>query len=168
MLNKFKFCPNCKNKLKKISNRLIDCPSCGFHFYFNPAVSNAVILENNQKKILLVKRKFPPKKGFWDLPGGFIEFKETIENSIKREIKEELNINLSQLKYFASYIDRYFYKGFNYHTLCFVFVGKIKNQIPYPGDDAAELRFFKKEEIPFKKLAFTGIKNALKDYLISF
>lgn len=165
MINKFQYCPNCKNKLKKISNRLVDCSVCGFHFYLNPTPANALIIENKNHEILLVKRKFNPKKGYWDLPGGFVETKETIEDSLKREIKEELNINISKFNYFGSYPGNYLYKNLNYQTLCFVFTGIIDNQIPKPDDDAEEIKFFKKEKIPFKKLAFIEVKNALKDYL---
>jgi len=167
VVNAFKFCPRCQKPLKKTSNRLIDCLSCGFHFYFAPAVTNAAIIENKKGEILLVQRKNHPKKGFWDLPGGFVEFKETIEQSLKREIKEELNINLSKIKYFSSYIGYYFYRGLDYPTLCFVFLAKLGRKTPLAGDDANKIKFFKKEKIPFKRLAFIEVRNALKDYLES-
>lgn len=165
-INAFKFCPQCKNQLKKLNQKLVNCSSCGFNFYFNPAPTNALILENKSKEILLVKRKFPPKKGFWDLPGGFVEQKETIEQSLKREIKEELGIEITHFKYFSSYTGNYFYKKMYYFTLCFVFIGKIENQkIIKAGDDAEKIKFFKKEKIPFQRIAFPEIKNALKDYI---
>lgn len=169
MIKKFKFCPNCKNKLKKISHRLVDCPSCSFHFYFNPVPTCALILENKNEEILLVKRKFSPKKGFWDLPGGFIDFKEKAEEAIIREVKEELSLTLKNLKFFGSYVGFYPYKGINYQPLCFFFYSKINNnQIKKikTGDDAGEFIFFPKDKIPWKKLAFIDIKHALADYLI--
>lgn len=164
-ISAFQFCPRCQKPLKKISSRLVDCQSCGFHYYFAPAITNAAIIENKKGEILLVKRKFSPKKGFWDLPGGFVEFGETIEQSLKREIKEELGLNLTNFRYFSSYPGHYFYKGLDYSTLCFVFLGKVKNQKLKASDDAEKIKFFKKEKIPFKRLAFVEIKNALKDYL---
>lgn len=165
IINAFKFCPSCQKPLKKLSSRLVDCPYCGFHYYFAPSVTNAAIIENQKGEILLVKRKFPPKKGFWDLPGGFVEFNETIEKSIIREVKEELDIKLKNFHYFSSYTGQYFYKGIYYPTLCFVFVGKIDGQKPKPKDDAFDLKFFCKEKIPFKRLAFVEVRNALRDYL---
>lgn len=165
IINAFRFCPRCQKKIKKLTDRLVSCFFCGFHFYLSPSITNAAILENKQGEILLVKRKLSPKKGFWDLPGGFIEFKETIETSIKREIKEELGVVITNLQYFSSYPGRYFYKGLLYITLCCVFLGKINNQQPKAGDDAQSLRFFRKEKIPFKKLAFVDVKQALKEYI---
>ncbi|MFN4212614.1 MAG: NUDIX hydrolase [Microgenomates group bacterium] len=168
MISKFKFCPNCKGKLKKIGLRLLDCQSCGFHFYLNPCPTNALIIENNKGEILLVKRKLPPKKNFWDLPGGFLDFKETIKESLIREVKEELNINLKNFtfNYLGSFFDRYFYKGINYHTICFIFYTKIKQKLTFkPRDDVSEIKFLPKDKIPWEKIAFDGIKKALKDYI---
>src|SRR3990167_11236908 len=112
----FKYCPNCKAKIK-MDDRLIDCALCGFHYYLNPAPTNGLILESEKGEILLVKRKVSPKKGYWDVPGGFIDFGENLEESLKREIKEELGIQIFNLKYFISVSVPYLYKGINYHTL---------------------------------------------------
>ena len=168
MVNKFKYCPNCKTNVK-VSNRLIDCTDCGFHFYFNPSPTNGLILENEKGEVLLVKRKYPPKKGYWDIPGGFVDFEETIEESLEREIKEELGIEISHLKYFASTSDRYLFRDINYHTLCFVFLAKaITNQDLSPSDDITEIKFFHKDNIPIDKLAFVSLKEVFIKYLSSF
>lgn len=167
MIKKFKFCPNCKNNLKKI-NHLVDCSKCGFHFYFNPVPTCALILENEKGEILFVKRKLPPKKNFWDLPGGFIDFKEKAEEAIIRETKEELGIKIKEIYYFGSYVGFYPYRGINYQPLCFFYITKLKNsQIKriQVSDDAGDFKFFTKEKIPWSKLSFIDVKMALKDYL---
>ncbi len=163
-MNSFKYCPNCKTKIK-LSNRLIDCTNCGFHFYINPATTNALIIENINSEVLLVKRKFQPKKGYWDLPGGFVDFDESMEESVKREIKEELGIIINEIRYFISIPDRYLYKRFNYHTLCFIFISKAGSEKLTPTDDITEVSFFKKTELPFSRIAFKGIKYALRLYI---
>jgi len=171
MIKKFKFCPNCKNKLEHLSSRLINCPFCYFHFYLNPVPTAAIILENNKGEILLVKRKNSPKKGFWDLPGGFIEFNEKAEEAILRELKEELNLKLTpkSIKFLGSFIGRYFYKGIIYQPLCLVFFTKIGELAKIKvADDVASFSFFKKEKIPWSSLAFPDIKGALKEYIKNF
>ena len=166
MVNKFKYCPNCKTKLQKINNRLIDCLKCGFHFYLNPVPTNALIIENKRGEIILVKRKINPQKNKWDLPGGFLDFNETIEESLSREVKEELNVIIKNFYYLNSYIDRYFYRGFNYHTICFVFYTKIYEDLNFiPQDDVSEIKFFSRNKLPFEKIAFSGVNKALKDYI---
>ncbi len=171
MINKFKYCPNCKKNLQHLSERLINCPSCGFHFYISPAATNAAILESQKKEILLVKRKFEPYIGYWDLPGGFIEYNEPCEESVQREIKEELSIKIKNFTYLCSFTDIYPYKKFNYHTLCFFYTAKLsakqEKDLKY-SDDISGFKFFKKTEVPYDKLAFKGLGYAIKKYLSSF
>ena len=133
----------------------------------NPAPTNGVILENNKGEILLVKRKKNPKKGFWDLPGGFVNINETMEDSVHRELFEELGIHLKNSKYFSSYPDNYFYNGVYEKILGFIFVGKITNEKMVAADDIYSYKFFPKNKIPVKRLAFTSLKKALKDYINS-
>src|SRR3954462_13276808 len=109
----YKFCPKCGHQADKKSEYLLVCPNCGYDFYINPAGTNAVIIENSKGEILLVTRKFDPMKGYLDLPGGFIEVGESLEESALRELKEELGIEILNVKYFGSYPDEYLYQGVN-------------------------------------------------------
>ena len=165
MIKNFIYCPWCKGLLKRIDGRLIDCPKCHFHFYLAPAQTTALIMENSKRQILLTKRKFAPKKNYWDLPGGFINFKETAEESLRREIKEELNITLKQLTYFGSYWSYYPYKKIRYQTLCLAFTSHYDGQKISVNDDVKDYRFFSYKQISLDKISFVDIKTALKDYL---
>lgn len=166
----FKYCPNCKAEVK-VTDRLIDCRACGFHFYFNPSPTNALIFENKKGEILLTKKEGGPKKGFWDLPGGFVEFNENMEEALKREIREELNIEIKDYKYFGSYPGYYPYRGFIYRPLAFIYSSILtlkQTKKLKPADDISEIKFFSKNKIPWSKIAFIDVKTALKDYLSSF
>jgi mutator protein MutT len=164
----FTFCPKCRNELQHNSKFLFVCLKCGSHFYDNPVATNAVILENAKKEILLTKRKYDPAKNMWDLPGGFLQPQENIEQSITRELEEELGIKISVFEYFHSYIDEYLYKGVKSHVLSLVFLGKLDSDILItPNDDVADYTFFSIDKLPFKYIAFDCIRKALKDYLMS-
>src|SRR3989344_7597245 len=122
------FCTICSNKLEKIKESLFHCPSCGQDFYINPCPSNGVILLNEKDEILFVKRKVPPNENTWDLPGGFMDINESAEESVTRELWEELKIKITDFKYFKSYPDRYQFQKINYYTLMFVYVAHIPDQ----------------------------------------
>ena len=165
LIGNFQFCPKCKTPLKHSGQNLIYCSKCCFHFYLAPALTTALILENNKGEILLTKRRFSPKKNYWDLPGGFIDFKESAEASLRREIKEELNIKLGKVKYLGSYWSYYPYKKIRYQTLCLAFRAKYDGQKIIIKDDVTDYRFFPKKEINLKKISFDDVRTALKDYL---
>lgn len=160
----YKFCPRCGNKLEP-SKESLQCISCGFHFYLNPAPTNAIILENDKKEILLVKRKFEPKKGFWDTAGGFILPDESVEQSVKREIKEELNVDVKMTGIIGIYPDKYLFQEIIYPTLNILVTVDIISGTLQAMDDAAEIGFFPYAAILEQQFAFPWIKIGLQDYL---
>jgi ADP-ribose pyrophosphatase YjhB (NUDIX family) len=158
-------CLKCGHIAKKINRNLYTCSNCDFHYYENPRPTNAVIMENEKGEILLVKRAHPPKKGWWDLPGGFVGFNESFEQGAQREIKEELGLSISNLRYINSYHNLYLYKGIYYHTLCVTFTAKLPKQIIKPKDDVASIQFFSRDGIPYKRIAFAAVKKGLESFL---
>lgn len=163
----YRFCPICGDSLIKKEAFSFVCKKHKHHYYINPRPTNAVIFFNAKGEILLVKRKYPPKKGWWDLPGGFTEADETMEESVKREIKEELGIKLRSFRYFSSYPNMYLYKGINSFTLMFVFVSFIDKTTFSLADELVQAIFFPPDKIPYKKMAFPGLGKAIKEYLFS-
>ncbi|MBW9141403.1 MAG: NUDIX hydrolase [Candidatus Aramenus sp.] len=104
------------------------------------AVGGVVV---SKGQVLLVKRAHPPNKGLWAIPGGKVEFGETLEEAVKREIKEEtgLEVKVSELMAVVQLIK----EGFHYVILdfvCEVTGGKLS-----PSSDAEDARFFSRNEI---------------------
>lgn len=161
----FKFCPKCGGHFKKQNKHSLVCSNCDLQYYINPRPCNAVILKNNDGKILFVKRKDNPQKGYWDLPGGFTNPKETMEESVKREIHEELKFDIQDFKYIGSMHDTYNYGGIQAYTFCSVFEGKLPENITLtPSDDAEEIIFFSPHEIPLERIGFPSQRDFLKIY----
>lgn len=160
------YCSRCKTKLNKTSSNLRDCSNCKLHLYINPVTTNGAVLKNEKGEILLVKRKFDPKKGYWDIPGGFVDLGETIEESLRRELKEELGITIKDFKYLTSKIDMYEYRGINYQTLGTIFEGSISSKEKMEAsDDIDGFKFFSIKNFPIDKLAFKSLEEFFKDYL---
>ncbi|MEF8848611.1 MAG: NUDIX hydrolase, partial [Candidatus Thermoplasmatota archaeon] len=111
-----------------------------------------IILKNN--KILLIKRKNPPFQNQWALPGGFVEYGEKTEDAVKREIYEETNLKTKILKLLGVYSDPN--RDPRGHTISIVYQLRILEGKVSGGDDAAEAKFFKINNLP--KLAFDHSK----------
>ena len=76
------------------------CPHC--KRYPNRGVSiDAVIIKNDQ--ILLIQRGVEPNKGFWGTPGGYVEWDESAEDTVKREVKEETDLDVLETKLVGVY-----------------------------------------------------------------
>lgn len=88
-----------------------------------------------------------------------------MEESLKREVQEETGGKVENLQYFTSGPDTYVYQGIKYHTLGFIYTGKIKYKNLRPGDDVEEMKFFPKDKIPFRRLAFKELKRAVKMFV---
>lgn len=109
--------------------------------------------------IVLIKRKYPPIG--WALPGGFVDVGERVEDACKREMKEEISLDVAISSLLGVYSDPKRDKRF--HTVSVVFVCKANGK-PKGADDAKEAVMVKPEEIEFKKLVFDHAE-ILKDYL---
>lgn len=161
----YSFCPQCKGDLENASERdLLTCKECGFHFYDSPKPCNALVATKDDK-ILFIKRKIEPKKGYLDLPGGFVESGESLEESMVREAREELNVEVKDVRYLMSTFDTYEYQGAHYSTICSFFEGEIPEGAEVQAsDDAEEPEFIHINDIPMDKLAFEGIKKVIELY----
>lgn len=160
----YKYCLICGGKLKKSTECLI-CTQCGYRIYFNPAPANAVIIENNKGDILLVRRGVEPQKGFWDLPGGFIKPHETFEDSVRREIREELGCELKNIKFISALPNTYPFQGVNIPTLDIFASAELATEELSASDDIDSFQFFSPTAIPFDEIAFESTKKAIKEYL---
>ena len=126
-------------------------------FSRRPVLTVDAIIIRNDKSIVLVKRKDDPFKGSFALPGGHVEYGETVEEAVVREAKEETGLDVDVEDLFGVYSDPH--RDPRGHTVSVVFVCKEVGGELEAGSDAAEVRSFKK---PPEGLAFDHAK-ILKD-----
>ena len=124
----------------------------------------AVILENDKGEILLYLRDSKPDIPFphhWDLFGGHIEGNETPEQALIREVKEELDYDLEEYKFYKKFECL---EGDAYPNIKYVYIGKIDKPVEeLKLREGERLRFFSKEEILNVKFA-----NILKEIVIDY
>jgi ADP-ribose pyrophosphatase YjhB (NUDIX family) len=116
--------------------------------YRNPLLTVDIVIEAPGKGIILIERKNPPFG--WAIPGGFVDYGETLEAAALREAKEETGMDLVGLKQFHAYSDPK--RDPRGHTVSVVFTAVGKG-VPKAADDAKNLRIFRLEELP-ENLAF--------------
>lgn len=123
----FRFCPRCgADGFGVQSHKRMGCAACGFTYYFNPCGAAAALILDRQGRLLLTRRGKEPAKGTLGLPGGFIDFGETVEKGLTREIREEVNIEVRELSYFCSFPNQYQYGGMLYHTIDLFYLARIE------------------------------------------
>ncbi|WP_432458901.1 NUDIX hydrolase [Agarivorans sp. QJM3NY_25] len=165
-MNRFipQYCPQCgQAKLQKIDVKQWSCNSCQFVYFHNMASTAGAILLY-QQQVLLVSRAVKPQKGDWDLPGGFVEYGESLEQGLQRELYEELqlSVELQSLQYFGSFANRYHYKQVLYHTCDSFFSCKLNQQPNLKAlDDVATWQWHPIAALPFHKIAFSSVHQAL-------
>lgn len=121
-----------------------------------PRLAVDIIIEYGDG-IILIKRKNPPYG--WAIPGGFVDYGETVEESAKREAKEETSSDIEKLRQFRVYSDPN--RDPRGHTVSIVFTARATGT-PKASDDAKELGVFKKDNLP-AEIAFDH-RKILNDY----
>ena len=114
----------------------------------------------NEGKVILIKRKGRTFHDFWALPGGMVEEGEMIEEALKREMKEELSVEVIPKDILGVYSEPK--RDPRQHTISVVFICEFKEGL-LAGDDAAEWGNFELNEALEIDLAFDH-KKILKDF----
>lgn len=128
------------------------------HFFLGPYVTVDAIIELKEG-IILIERSNPPFG--WALPGGFVDYGESLEEAVVREIKEETGLDLVSLRQFHTYSK--FGRDPRFHTIATVFVAQA-NGTPCAGDDAKGVKVVPYEKLLDMEYAFDH-KQVIRDYL---
>jgi ADP-ribose pyrophosphatase YjhB (NUDIX family) len=145
-----------------MASKTIRCPHCQneIEVYRNPIPTVDIIIEIESKGIVLIKRKNPPHG--WALPGGFVDYGESLEEAAVREAKEETDLDVKLIEQFHTYSDPE--RDPRHHSISTVYIAKTKG-IPQAKDDAIEIGFFNEFSLP-GEIAFDH-RSILKDYFKS-
>ncbi|MBL7206196.1 MAG: NUDIX domain-containing protein [Candidatus Aenigmarchaeota archaeon] len=109
-----------------------------------PRVGSAVLVEKDGK-FLLGERNKKNAKGFWVIPGGKVEWGETIEQAAIREIKEETGLDIEIIKKIGS--KEIINTPADYHRVVFFHLARPKNSDLKYNDDLSDAGFFTIDEI---------------------
>jgi mutator protein MutT len=167
-LEKFRFCPVCGSAHFVVNNfKSKKCEDCGFTYYANPCSATAAFIINDKEEMLVVRRAKEPAKGTLDLPGGFCDMGETVEEGMIREIKEETGLEVRDIKYLFSSPNEYMYSGMGIHTLDMDYLVRVHgDSIAITAeDDAAEAMWIPINKVNPAEFGLTSIRNAVIRFL---
>jgi len=139
------------------------CERCSEPLYENPIPATCLVVVDNRNRVLLVKRSVEPKKGFWCLPGGFMELGETPEKAALRELKEESGLS-GQIDMLLGVSSN---SSAQYHTVLMVgFLVKSYTGTLVAGDDADDAASFYYDELP--EIAFESHAKFIRIYYAAY
>jgi len=127
----------------------------------SPIPTVDIIIEKDDR-IVLIRRKNEPFKGKLAMPGGYVDWGETVEHAAVREAKEETSLDVKLIDVLGVYSDPK--RNPRIKSIAIVFIGKPIGRKLKAGDDAADAFWFNINEIESKEFAFDH-KKILTDYL---
>lgn len=133
------------------------CDICQTIHYQNPKMVVGCIPEW-EDRILLCRRAIEPRHGFWTLPAGFMELRETTAQAAAREALEEANASIEigdlQTLYNLPHIGQVY----------LIYRGRLRSLDFAPGEESLEVQLFRENEIPWEQIAFPAVAFALQHF----
>jgi NAD+ diphosphatase len=161
----FQFCPRCgRRRVADASPSPLRCPACGFTYYFNAAIAVVAFLRRDDGRMLFIRRAKEPAKGLLAPPGGFVDVGERIEEAVRREVREEVGLEITPPQFLGSFPNSYPYLSVTYPVLDFFFTADAINPAAAQARDDAESFCWRDPlcEITPEELAFTSMRDALQ------
>jgi len=124
----------------------------------------AVVL-GSDGRVLLVRRAHDPYGGKWDVPGGFLEEGEAPLDGLRRELREETGLEVEPGRFVDALLDRYGDGEDAATTLNMYWEATVAGGEAEAGDDAAEVRWFPRDELPPDgEIGFPNVRQLLREW----
>lgn len=163
----FVHCPRCGIQgLSRQDRKSYICRTCGFIFYINVATAVGVFIRDDAGRLLVTVRKHAPAANTWGLPGGFVDPGETAEIALRRELMEELNMELDSVEYLFSLPNHYPYADVEYATCDLFFRGHACDcSAASAGDEITDFLWVPRAELDTERFGLPSVKIAFRLYL---
>jgi len=165
----FTHCPACgSDRFVQHNVKSKQCEACGFVYYINASAAVAAFITNASGDLLVCRRGKEPEKGTLDLPGGFVDGDESAEQAVVREIAEELQAKVVEVKYLFSLPNEYEYSGMTVPTLDMFFNCTLEDTTNLvASDDVADCFFVPVNELKPELFGLRSIRKAVGRFLVS-
>ncbi len=157
------FCRRCGTTLTKHNDTAYVCKN-GHRLFMNGIPAIGLFLVSPKNQVLLITRAIDPAKGKLDVPGGFVDMHESLEQTVERELREELHVEPSMhesLQFLCSATNEYRFDNEMMYPVDVFFWARAPKDIPVrPDDDAASVAWHSLSEIDAEDLAFKSTRVA--------
>jgi ADP-ribose pyrophosphatase YjhB (NUDIX family) len=160
------YCPRCGARQARppAGGAPFVCTACGFTLYFNAATAVAVFVQRADGRTLFIRRAKEPAKGRLAPPGGFVDIGETVEDAARREIREEVGIELKEIAFLCSHPNNYHYRDVTYPVLDFFFTATADETTEARAlDDVESVAWIEARTVPLEEIAFPSMRAALTE-----
>lgn len=166
----FRFCPNCGRPSVGLAEgklNSVQCRHCDFTLFFNPTSAAGALIRDEKGRLLVIERARDPAKGKFGIPGGFTDFGERLEEVLIREVKEEINLELSSFSFFASFPNEYRYKNVIYPVIDTYFLAEVGSFESMKAEvaEVAGIQFVDPGQVSGEQWAFPSLRNVIRLYL---
>jgi 8-oxo-dGTP diphosphatase len=141
------FCPRCRAELA-LERTQAHCSVCGSQYYAHSAPTVGALCEDEQGRLMLVRRAVEPQKGKWDTPGGFLEEGERPLDGLRRELLEETGLEVEPGEFVGAVTDLYGDGPGAQSILSLNWTARVLRGTPAPADDISEIRWFAADDLP--------------------
>ena len=161
----FRFCPRCAATRPdtNLGATPLRCGTCDFTFFFNPTVAGACFVFRPDGHLLLIRRAKEPAAGKFGVPGGFLDFGESAEDGTRREVREEVGLELHNLRFVTSAPNLYLYRDVLYPVVDLYFAADAVNPEGAAAlDGVRSIEWRRPDDIPSDDIAFESLRVALR------
>ena len=142
-LHIFKYCPCCgAPAFAENDERSKRCTQCGFVFYHNASAATVAVILNAKGQLLVARRAMEPARGTLDLPGGFVDPGESIDEGCRREVREEIGLE----GFTPEKICHYLYDSDREREMVYVYRATWDGEV-HPSDETDGGRFWSIDEL---------------------
>lgn len=163
----FSHCPRCGRAAQPTApDSPFRCAACGFTLFFNAASAVAALVERADGRVLFIRRAKNPGRGLLGLPGGFVDPGESAEEALRREVREEVGIELERVTYLTSHANEYLYAEVTYSTLDLFYVARTADpDRAQPLDAVDGVEWADPALVAPESIAFASMRRAIADYV---
>ena len=159
----FHHCPRCgAPQAAPPPGNVFTCAACGFTLYFSAANAVAAFVRRADGRLLFIRRGKEPAQGKLAPPGGFVDLGETAELAVRRELREEVGLELDDLEFLCSQPNEYLYQEVTYPVLDFFFAARaVASEQAQALEDVESFCWLQPARVNPDDIAFPSMRAAL-------